>query len=287
MPQKPQTKIARATMSKLTAKCLFSDSDSEDEIIEVAADGTMTPKKQKKMDGAKFLFREDYYGNDKVLKWTLKEYVREQAKYPHLTEFVGMLPDDAKIIPFVDFYMTWANEDDLPSADEEDEIFDLVTSVFRGLFNNENAKILSATRSNGHYCLKETSGGCWKISLRLFAPELVTTRKMLETMLKGYMPAMDDFPEALRNHDFTGSFFDMSVYDKNRKMCCIGKTKWREDKRVLERRDPIVEETKYLIQNVPDDAQEGGMGDRETNFQSQEDSESYHQGGIKRRHRYY
>ncbi|KAJ3262182.1 hypothetical protein HK104_006774 [Borealophlyctis nickersoniae] len=157
MPQKPQTKITRAAMSKPTVKRLFSDSDSEDEIIEVAADGTMTPKKQKKMDGAKFLFREDYHGNDKVLKWTLKEYAREQAKYPHLTEFV----------------------------------------------------------------------------------ELVTTRKMLATMLKGYMPAMDDsFPDTLRNYKFDGSFFDTSVYDKNWKM------------------EPIVEETKYLIQNVSKDAQE-------------------------------
>ncbi|KAJ3263781.1 hypothetical protein HK104_006570, partial [Borealophlyctis nickersoniae] len=225
-----------ALLSKVTVKRLFSDSDTEDEIIEVAADGTVIPKKHKnkktkKIDDAKFLFRKDYFGNNEVLKWMLKEYAREHAKYPHFTEFIGMLPDDAPIILFIDFDMTWDNEDDLPSAKEEEEIFDKVTGVFRGLFKNENVKILSATRSNGHYCPKENGSDCWKVSLRLFAPELVTTRKMLATMLKGYMPAMDDsFPDTLRNYDFEGSFFDTSVYDKKRKMCCVGKTKWREDK---------------------------------------------------------
>ena len=194
------------------------------------------------------------------MEWTLKEYKTNQRKYPHLTEYVGMVDENAAIVPFVDFDMGWKSEDELPTKETQHEIFERVIDTFQSLFLNTIYNIIAAHRRMGFASKleknKETGKydvetGKYKISLRLWIRGLTSTRKIMETKLTGYLPDMSKFPDIMKNSNWGTSVFDVSVYNKDRKMCCLNKTKSREDPRVLERwycDDVPLED--YLIQNV-------------------------------------
>ncbi|KAJ3029115.1 hypothetical protein HDV00_009783, partial [Rhizophlyctis rosea] len=199
-----------------------------------------------KPDESKIFFRKDYFGSDQVMEWTLEDYMKKHRDYPHLCEFVGMCHDP--VVPYADFDMKWDKKEDLPSAEETEQIYQCVIDSFKSLFLNRNVKILTAIRPPG-LAVKKGKIGTWKISLRLWARGLITTRKDLSDMLSGYFPDMEAFPRVLKEYGFDGSFFDPSVYGDDRKMNCVGKSKTNDDPRVLNPLTPAPL-MDFLIQNV-------------------------------------
>ena len=97
----------------------------------------------------------------------------------------------------------------------------------------------------------------WKISLRLWVLNCWTTANDLKQQLKNYHPQLIDLdiPQKMRNYDFLDGLFDVSVYNKDKKINFIGKCKDRGDSRILKYQDGTPIEH-YLIQLVPDDHNE-------------------------------
>ena len=79
----------------------------------------------------------------------------------------------------------------------------------------------------------------------------------MKQQLKDYHPELTDLdvPQKLKDYDFLEGLFDVSVYNKDKKINFIGKCKDRGDSRILKYQDGIPIEN-YLIQFVPDDHNE-------------------------------
>ncbi|KNC96069.1 uncharacterized protein SPPG_08461 [Spizellomyces punctatus DAOM BR117] len=224
------------------------------------SEGTfVTMDKKLKLDQKpKMLFRKDYFGIDNIIKWDVEEYVNNHKKYPYLTEFIGALPDDHEINAFVDFDLSYATEEDLPSDEEEDAIQIFVLQTFESLFLNDLFSYRCAFCRKGFASKKEKSEetgeyvekGKWKVSFRIFA-DLRTTHKEMRNRLLHYFPDMSKAPACIRDKTFEhDSFFDPSVYEKNRKICCVGKRKSQYDSRVLEHLDTADPLEAFLIQHI-------------------------------------
>ncbi|KAI9092206.1 hypothetical protein DFS34DRAFT_669475 [Phlyctochytrium arcticum] len=190
--------------------------------------------------------------------WTVNQYLENHEKYPHLVDFFAKSNsiETKKIRPFIDFDMSFKSKEALPSDDEELQIREALKEIFRSLFLNTNIKILAAYREKGFATNKKRDNqsgeyiehGKYKISYRLYANNVFTSRQDLSKHLKGFMPDLSTFPECARNYSFDNdSLFDTGVYcDNNRSMACVGKTK---SKTIMN--EPL---ENYLIQNVqPDD----------------------------------
>ncbi|KAI9090501.1 hypothetical protein DFS34DRAFT_688907 [Phlyctochytrium arcticum] len=216
-------------------------------------------------------FKTSYLSNSKkfpveTFDWNVKEDVQNHEKYPHLVDFFAKSSsiESKKIRPFVDFDMTFDSAETLPSDSEEKAIREGLQDVFRGLFLNDNIKIIAAYRKKGFATNKKRdrqSGdlvehGKYKISYRLYANKVFTTREDLHKHLNEFMPDLSKFPDCVKNYSFDcNSLFDTGVYcDKNRSMACVGKTKSKYDSRILYQEDDNEHLENYLIQNVqPDD----------------------------------
>ncbi|KAI9088761.1 hypothetical protein DFS34DRAFT_689538 [Phlyctochytrium arcticum] len=197
--------------------------------------------------------------------WTVNQYLENHEKYPHLVDFFAKSSSitTKKIRPFIDFDMSFKSKEALPSDDEELKIREALKNIFYSLFLNTNIKILAAYRERGFATNKKRdkqSGeyiehGKYKISYRLYANNVFTSRQDLSKHLKGFMPDLSTFPECVRNYSFDNdSLFDTGVYsDVNRSMACVGKTKSKYDNRILYQEDDNEPLENYLIQNVQSD----------------------------------
>ncbi|KAJ3050669.1 hypothetical protein HK097_008337 [Rhizophlyctis rosea] len=242
--------IPRATLTMKSKKRMeererqILESDTKEEIDGVESihetiesdDEVVAPEKM-------FYFRKDYKCKDQVMEWALQQYKTNQCKCPGLTKYVERLDENAHINQFVDFDMSWKSEDKLPTKGTQNEIFEHVIDTFE--------RSASKVKKNEETSKYDMEAGKVKISSRLWTSGLTSTPKIMKTKLTDYLPDMSMFPEIMKNYDLGTSFFDVCVYNKDRKMCCLNKTKLPEDTRILERcncDDTPLED--YLIQNV-------------------------------------
>ncbi|KAJ3144009.1 hypothetical protein HDU89_000960, partial [Geranomyces variabilis] len=212
----------------------------------------------------KYHFKKTYFGGVPEFQWSLEEYEKNHPKYPHLTDNYTKLGVDEKIKLFADFDMGFETQAELPNIDEECDIREAIIDVFKSLFLNKNIIVNCAYRPMGYMPKMEKGkdekyhdvGGKWKVSFRLWASGLYTTRGDMLKKLKGFMPDLSKFPEVVQTHKEFGkgkSFFDTSVYHNGRSMCIVGKTKTRDDKQTLLQCDSSQPIEQFIIQHVEDD----------------------------------
>ncbi|KAI8823502.1 uncharacterized protein EV422DRAFT_565448 [Fimicolochytrium jonesii] len=206
-------------------------------------------------------FKESYFGGVPEFNWTLEEYEKKHMEHKCLTENFTKLGANDKIKLFVDFDLRFEEESDLPSEEVETEIRKGVDKVFTSLYLNEDITFHSAFRTMG-YAPKHTkdkngkyveTGGGYKVSYRLWADGMYTTRNEMKKKLKKFIPDLSDFPDVVRDYNFKDGFFDLSVYDNNRSMVMVDKVKNRWDNRLLIKSEPDAPISSYIIQYVEAD----------------------------------
>ncbi|KAI8820536.1 uncharacterized protein EV422DRAFT_506772 [Fimicolochytrium jonesii] len=206
-------------------------------------------------------FKESYFGGVPEFNWTLEEYEKKHMEHKWLTENFTKLGANDKIKLFVDFDMRFEEESDLPSEEVETEIRKGVDKVFTSLYLNEDITFHSAFRTMG-YAPKHTkdkngkyveTGGGYKVSYRLWADGMYTTRNEMKKKLKKFIPDLSDFPDVVRDYNFKDGVFDLSVYDNNRSMVMVDKVKNRWDNRLLIKSEPDAPISSYIIQYVEAD----------------------------------
>ncbi|KAJ3258350.1 hypothetical protein HK104_006990, partial [Borealophlyctis nickersoniae] len=164
---------------------------------------TPTPVKKKK-GKQKWFFKSNMFGppSSKQFEWTPDEFKQNQSQYPQLCDDFTRQGHDHLITPFADYDCNYATKDEMPDEEREQKIRTEVTEEFRSLFLNENFSIITAYRDQGfssNMKLNKETGkyeekGKWKISFRMWAHGLSTTRLELQKAMKG-------------------TSFDQSVYD--------------------------------------------------------------------------
>ncbi|KAJ3247079.1 hypothetical protein HK104_007827, partial [Borealophlyctis nickersoniae] len=142
----------------------------------------------------KWFFKSNMFGPPKSeqFEWTPDEFKQFQSKYPHLCEDYTRQGDDHLITPFADYDRNYATEEDLPDEETEQKIRTEVTEDFRSLFLNENFSLITAYREKGFASSKKLNKqtgkleekGKWKISFRMWAHGLHTTRRELQNMMQ-------------------------------------------------------------------------------------------------------
>ncbi|KAJ3269177.1 hypothetical protein HK104_005168 [Borealophlyctis nickersoniae] len=233
----------------IRSPCLEPDSDIE----EVPAPApppakkrkTPTPLEKKKVE-QKWFFKSNLFGppSSEQFEWTPDEFKQFQSKYPQLCDDYTRQGDDHLITPFADYDRNYATKEDLPDEETEQKIRTKVTEDFHSLFLNENFSPITAYRDKGFASGKKLNKqgkyeekGKWKISFRMWAHGLYTTRRELQNMMQG-------------------TLFDQSVYDAKRSMNFIGKHKTSADKRILKRTDENEPLEHFIVQNVPEGAEQ-------------------------------
>ncbi|KAJ3280001.1 hypothetical protein HK104_000996 [Borealophlyctis nickersoniae] len=200
---------------------------------------TPTPVKKKKGE-QKWFFKSNMFGppTSKQFEWTPDEFKQNQSQYPQLCDDFAHQGDDHLITPFADYDCNYATKDEMPDEETEQKIRTEVTEEFRSLFLNEKFSIITAYRDQGSasnmklnkQTKKYEEKGKWKISFRMWAHGLSTTRLELQKT--------------------------MQVYDVGRSMNFIGKYKtFADKKRILKRTDENEPLEHFIIQNVPDGAE--------------------------------
>ena len=189
-------------------------------------------------------FTDSYIGPGKGVQpkehdWTLDELHHNIDKYPYLCEYLK-IPEDQLIKPYVDFDLKL---DNLPSESEIKKLYNCVERDFSSRLSSGPIKIVKAWREPAKV------NELYKVSLRLWAVGVATTKKELKELFKNYIPDITTYPDFVQTYDFKGSFFDCSVYSNDRKMNFVGKAKNPQDLRALLFDSDLSD---YVIQHVED-----------------------------------
>ncbi|KAI9008013.1 hypothetical protein BC832DRAFT_591263 [Gaertneriomyces semiglobifer] len=248
----PVVKVKKNAPDVTTPISSLSSSDNKDQVKHEMVE--VKPSQQTACP--KYTFRNGFFGNDNILEWTLEDFKKLRGKYPYLCEYLGTC--QSRVVPFVDFDMTWDSKDQLPDEHTQKAIFDFTTTTFKSLCLNEDIEVISAYRKAGFASKvqKTIEVGKWKVSLRLWMRGVHTTMEKLKSLLHGYIPDMTSAPDIMKEYNFGKSFFDVSVYEKNRKMSFVGARKSPKDPRVLERWECDAPLEDFIIQRVLDTDQE-------------------------------
>ena len=148
-----------------------------------------------------------------------------------------------------------------PDDAEIDDMVAFLVSVVKSLFANEEDNYRVAVAHRKPAPVHDKGKRWWKVSLRFFVVGLWTRKDRLKIVVKNLNARWRDVmesavvPAKLKSY-VTGEIFDGGVYDDNRKMNCLTKSKTVADKRYLlpYGHDDVTDQdfSDCLIQNVAD-----------------------------------
>ncbi|KXS09030.1 hypothetical protein M427DRAFT_50062 [Gonapodya prolifera JEL478] len=161
--------------------------------------------------------------------WTLAQFTNQHAMFPYLCELVGGGDPADLIKPYFDFDLK-SKSLTAPGAEELTAIYDFFEAEVRSLFSNlpPNARIVTAHREPA------VVKGAMKMSFRVWILGALSTREDL-SKISSAIPNFEHAPDRVRacfkNTD--APLFDISVYQKNRKLNLPTKQKEPTDLRVM------------------------------------------------------
>ena len=182
---------------------------------------------------------------DPEYEWSFNEYISNtrSGSFPTLAEFLK--GKETVVKPYFDFDMKFSMThgsddppDDAPNDAEIKEMVVFLVSVIKSLFTNEERNYRIAVAHRKPASIVDKGKQWWKVSLRFFVVGLRTRKDLLKTAVKNLNSRYvmtDDVLDKLKNYveQHKGEIFDSGVYDDNRKMNCLLKSKTVQDKRYL------------------------------------------------------
>lgn len=191
-------------------------------------------------------------------KWSIQEFDENEKKFPYLCEL--LTDDKVPLVPYFDWDMRMIKADGsewlLPTDDEVLKTAEILAQNLRQRLND--GEVLIAYRKTAEVSNIKVKA---KSSLRFFAIHCSSTMKYMKDIAKSItLKTIDSnaLPGCVREYFANEeTLFDVTIYNKNRIMNCVGKCKSNDDLRLLEPLLPcqIYKMSDFLIQNVREDAQ--------------------------------